>query len=191
MKSSSFDFEMSFQHYLSLCSLILATKSNHVYWSSEQCKLLQTTKNNYSKSIRVGYDRVEQIREGVSEHGLEGNFWKEGLPPCIQSQRECLHGWSVHNLLWQLGPALDHSNAERMLTATGFTPLLVNLESMTSKLLIIFYYYSSLHKLKQCQKDISKSNELLITYQSYPTFIRIVFLLGKSSGSAPLTSNRI
>ncbi len=24
------------------------------------------TKNNYTKSIRVGYDRVEQIREGVS-----------------------------------------------------------------------------------------------------------------------------
>ncbi len=28
----------------------------------------------------------------------------------------------------------DFSNAERMLAATGFTPLLVNLESMTSKL---------------------------------------------------------
>ncbi len=27
----------------------------------------------------------------------------------------------------------DYSNAERMLAVTGFTPLLVNLESMTSK----------------------------------------------------------
>ncbi len=48
-------------------------------------------------------------------------------------QLECLHGWSVHNLLWQLGPVRDNTNAERMLTATGFTPLLVDLESMTSK----------------------------------------------------------
>ncbi len=40
---------------------------------------------------------------------------------------------SVHNLLWQLVPVRDYLNAERMLAATGFTPLLVNLESMTSK----------------------------------------------------------
>ncbi len=72
-------------------------------------------KNYYSNSLRVEY------------------FWREGLPPCIQSQLECLHGWSVHNLLWQLVAVRDHSNAERMLTATGFTPLLVNIESMTSK----------------------------------------------------------
>ncbi len=52
----------------------------------------KTTKNNYSNSIRVGYDRVEQIREGVSGHGLEGNFWEEGLPSCIQLKLECLHG---------------------------------------------------------------------------------------------------
>ncbi len=76
---------------------------------------------------------MEQIREGVSGDGLEGNFWEEGLPPCILSQLECLHGWSVHNLLWQLVPVRDHSNAEHILTATGFTPLLVNPESMTSK----------------------------------------------------------
>ncbi len=50
------------------------------------------SKNNYSYSIRVGYDRVEQIREGVSGDGLEGNFWEEGLPSCIQSQLEYLHG---------------------------------------------------------------------------------------------------
>ncbi len=81
----------------------------------------------------VGYDRVEHIREGISSHWLEGNFWEEGLPPCIQSQLERLHGWSVHNLLRQLFPVWSHSNAEHMLTATGFKPLLVNLESMTSK----------------------------------------------------------
>ncbi len=76
---------------------------------------------------------MEQIREGVSGDVLEGDFWEEGLPPCIQSQLECLHGWSVHKLLWQLVPVRDHSNAEHMLTATGFAPLLVNLECLTSK----------------------------------------------------------
>ncbi len=81
----------------------------------------------------MGYDGVEQIQKGVSGDGLEGNFWEEGLPPCIQSQLECLHGWSVQNFLRQLFPVWSHSNAEYMLTATGFKPLLVNLESMTSK----------------------------------------------------------
>ncbi len=76
---------------------------------------------------------MQQIREGVWGDELEGNFWEEGLPPCIQSQLECLHGWSVHNLLWQLVPVRDYSNVERMLTAAGFKPLLVNLESMISK----------------------------------------------------------
>ncbi len=38
-----------------------------------------------------------------------------------------------HSLLWQFVPVRGYSNAERMLVATGFTPLLVNLESMTSK----------------------------------------------------------
>ncbi len=83
---------------------------------------------------RVGFDWVERIREGVSGDGLEGNFWEEGRPPCIQSELEYLHGWNVQNLLWQLVPVRDYLNAERMLTATGFTPLLVNLESMTAKL---------------------------------------------------------
>ncbi len=76
---------------------------------------------------------MTQIWEGVLGNGLEGNLWEEGLPPCIQSQLKCLHRWSVHNLLWQLVPARDHSNTECMLRATGFTPLLVNLESMASK----------------------------------------------------------
>ncbi len=81
----------------------------------------------------MGYDRAEQIQEGVSRDGLEGNFWEEGLPPRIHSQLECLHGWSVHNLLWQFVPVCDYSNTERMLTTSGSTTLLVNLESMTSK----------------------------------------------------------
>ncbi len=51
-----------------------------------------TSKNSNSNSIRVGYDRVEQIQEGVSGDGSE-NFWEEGLPPCIQLQLECLHGF--------------------------------------------------------------------------------------------------
>ncbi len=74
-----------------------------------------------------------QLREGVSKDGLEGNFWEEGLPLCILSQLEFPQGWGVHNHFCQLVPVLDHSNAERMLMVTGFTPLLVNLESMTLK----------------------------------------------------------
>ncbi len=100
-------------------------------WGNRDCRW--ASKNSSSYSIKMGYDRVKQIREGVSGDGLERNFWEEGLPPCIQSQVECLHGWSVHNLLWQFVPVRDYSNAERMLTATSFTPLLMNLESMTSK----------------------------------------------------------
>ncbi len=87
--------------------------------------------NSYSNSINAVYDRVEQSRKGVSGCGLEGNFWEGGLPPRIQSQLECRHGWSVRNLLWQLVPVRDFSNAERI--ATGSSPLLVNLGSTTSK----------------------------------------------------------
>ncbi len=68
---------------------------------------------------------MEQIWKGVLGGGLEGNFWEEGLPLCIQSKFECL--------LWQLVPAWDYSDAERMLATTSLTPLLVNLQSMTSK----------------------------------------------------------
>ncbi len=65
--------------------------------------------------------------------GLEGNFWEKGLPLCVQSKFECLHGWSIHILLWQLVPLRDSSKAERMLAAMSLTPLLMNLQSMTSK----------------------------------------------------------
>ncbi len=75
---------------------------------------------------------MEHIREGVLGDGLEGNFWEERLPWCVQSKLECLHGCSGHNLIWQFVPVRDYSNAERMLAATSLTPLLVNLESMTS-----------------------------------------------------------
>ncbi len=49
------------------------------------------SKNSYRNCIRVGYDRVEQFREGELVDGLEGNFWEEGLPPRKPSQLECLH----------------------------------------------------------------------------------------------------
>ncbi len=64
---------------------------------------------------------------------LEGNFWEEGLPMCIQSRFECLHGCSGHSILWQLVPLWDYSDAERMLETTSLTSLLANLQSMTSK----------------------------------------------------------
>ncbi len=76
---------------------------------------------------------MEQIREGVLGYGLEWNFWEEGLPLCVQSKFECLHGCSGHNILWQLVPVRVYSNAEHMLAATSLTPLLVNFQSMTSK----------------------------------------------------------
>ncbi len=76
---------------------------------------------------------MEQIQGGVSGDGLEGNFWEEGLPSCVQSKLECLHGCSGHNFLLRFVPVWDYSDAERMLTATGLTLLLVNLEGVTSK----------------------------------------------------------
>ncbi len=81
----------------------------------------------------MGYNRMEQIRKGVLGDGLEGNFREEGLPLCVQSRLECLHVFSGHSFHWQFVPVPDYSNAEPMLAATGLTPLLVNLESMTSK----------------------------------------------------------
>ncbi len=65
--------------------------------------------------------------------GYDRGLWEEGLLPCTQTQLKCLHGWSVHNLLWQFVPVRDYSNAERILRTTGFTPLLVNPESLTAK----------------------------------------------------------
>ncbi len=81
----------------------------------------------------MGYDRVEQIRVGVLGDGLEGSLLEEGLPLCVLSKFECLHECSGHSTPWQLVPEGDYSNAERMLAATSLTPLLVNLQSMTSK----------------------------------------------------------
>ncbi len=76
---------------------------------------------------------MEQIWEGVLGDGLEGNFWEEGLPLRVQSRIGCLYGCSGHNILWQLVPVWGYSDAERMLATTSLTPLLVNLQSMTSK----------------------------------------------------------
>ncbi len=64
---------------------------------------------------------------------VRGNFWEEALQLCVQSKFDCLHGCSGHNILWQLVPVRDYSNAERMLATTSLTPLLVNLQGMTSK----------------------------------------------------------
>ncbi len=64
---------------------------------------------------------------------VRGNFWKEVLPLCVQSRFECLHGCSGHNILWQFVPVRDYSNDEHMLVTTGLKPMLVNLQSMTSK----------------------------------------------------------
>ncbi len=82
---------------------------------------------------RVRYDRVEQILEGVLGGGLEGNFWAVGPSLCVHSKVKCLHGWCAQNILWQLFPVWDYSDAERMLATTSLTTLLVNLQSMTSK----------------------------------------------------------
>ncbi len=86
--------------------------------------------NNYRKRPRLLQNsiRVELVREGISRDGLEGEFWVQWLLSCIQSHVEYLHRQSVHNLLRQFIPVRGYSNAERMLAATGFTPLLVNLD---------------------------------------------------------------
>ncbi len=52
---------------------------------------------------------------------------------CVQSKLECLHECSGQNILWQLVPVWDYSDAERILATTSLTPLLVNLQSMISK----------------------------------------------------------
>ncbi len=76
---------------------------------------------------------MEQIWEGVLGDGLEGDFWEEGLPLGVQSKFECLHGCTGHNILRQLASVWDYSDAECVLATTSLTPLLVNLQSMTSK----------------------------------------------------------
>ncbi len=37
------------------------------------------------------YDKVEQVRGGISGDGLEEDFWEEGLLSCTQSQLEYLY----------------------------------------------------------------------------------------------------
>ncbi len=39
----------------------------------------------------MGYDRMEQIREGVLGDGLEGNFWEDRLPPVASNQVDSTH----------------------------------------------------------------------------------------------------
>ncbi len=45
--------------------------------------------------------------------GFEGNFLEKGLPLCVQSKFECLHGCNGPNILWQLVPVWDYSDDER------------------------------------------------------------------------------
>ncbi len=81
------------------------------------------TKNNYTNNI--GWDTTgwNKYWEGVLGDGLEGNFGEEGLPLYVQSKFECLHGCSGHNILWQLVPVWDYSDAERMLATTSLATL--------------------------------------------------------------------
>ncbi len=53
-----------------------------------------------------------------------------GVWPC--SPVDALYGCIGHNILWQLVPLWDYSDAERVLATTSPTPLLVNLQSMTA-----------------------------------------------------------
>ncbi len=59
------------------------------------------------------------------------------MQPSLHCVRHCVKFTNSSNrshLLWQFVPVQDYSNAERLSMATSFTPLLVNLKSMTSKL---------------------------------------------------------
>ncbi len=76
---------------------------------------------------------MRQVLWGTWWKGLKGKFREQGLPSCIQSRLKYFRRRSVHSLLWQFIPVRDYSNADFMFAATGFTPLLVNLESMTTK----------------------------------------------------------
>ncbi len=59
--------------------------------------------------------------ETISGDGLEGNFREQGLPLNISTYEAfTISAW-------------DNLNSESMLVATGFAPLLVNLESMIAK----------------------------------------------------------
>ncbi len=88
------------------------------------------TKNNYSNSIRydtAGWNKFGREYRGTGKRGTS-------------RKRDC-HRASSRNLNVSTEQAFtisrqfvsvrNYSNAERMLAATGFTPLLVNLERMT------------------------------------------------------------
>ncbi len=64
---------------------------------------------------------------------IEGNFREKWLPSCTHSRLEYLQLRSVHKPLLQFILVRDYLNAECIKAATGFTPLLVNFESMTAK----------------------------------------------------------
>ncbi len=68
----------------------------------------------------VWYNEMEQLLERILEDGLEENLRKQGLPSCVHPRLEYAYQQSVHDLLWQLIPVGDYSNAGGMLA----TPVL-------------------------------------------------------------------
>ncbi len=76
---------------------------------------------------------MNELLEKISEDALDGKFKEQGLPLCVRPQLEYIHRGSVQSPSWLFIPVRDYWDAERMLAATGFTPLFVNLESMTAK----------------------------------------------------------
>ncbi len=70
----------------------------------------------------------------LGEGDIGGRVRKDqALPSCTQLRLKYLYRRSDRNLLLQFIPVRDYSNAERMLAATGFTSLLLNLENITAK----------------------------------------------------------
>ncbi len=65
--------------------------------------------------------------------GLEGSFWEQGLPSTDRAHLEYFHRRSVHNIQWPVIPIQDCSYREGILASSDVTPMLVNLESVTTK----------------------------------------------------------
>ncbi len=87
---------------------------------------IQTTKISYNNGIRLIYGKSWM---GYQETGWRGTF---GEKDCHRESSGNLNISTDEAFKISSGiPVRDYSNAERMLAATGFTPLLVNLQSMT------------------------------------------------------------
>ncbi len=82
----------------------------------------------FISSMTEGYDTAGW---NMCDRGYGGTRYREFSGNRIY-HRAYLHQPSFRNLLLQLILVRDYSNAERILMATGFTPLLVDLESVTA-----------------------------------------------------------